>query len=187
MAVKVNIGAMRHPLGNGDADHQVIQSGQWAVLTYNTPLSLTPAASWVDLADGLFRPQAEHNPAVMGGYAHTVALPPDVRCTSIWMRIVRDPYNEHPVPDPIPNTTTTVRWAGLAAPGQRLFTSTNRWSFKIRPTEPVGIEVKYEIERVELLDVMTSAGVRSQWFPAAAQDPCEIRVVDSEFKLTVWA
>jgi hypothetical protein len=187
MAVKVNLGAQRKPLGGGDADHQVIASGAWTVLTYNTLLSANPSGSWVDLATGLFRPQSSHNPAVMGGYAHTIELPPDVRCLRVWLRLVRDPFNEYPLPDPEPNTTTTVAWTGPAAPGQRLLFPTNRWSFKIVPESPIGIEVKYDTERVEQLDVMTSAGVRSQWFPAASQDPCEIRVVDSEFKLTVWA
>lgn len=185
MGVKVNLGAMRKSLT--PADHQVIQSGQWTVLTYTTLLSTTPSAAWIDLDAGLFRPQADHNPAVMGGYAHTAELPPDVRCTSVWMRIVRDPYDEFPVPDAEPNTTTTVRWAGLAAPGQRMLTSTNRWHFKIRTTEPVAIQVRYEVERVEQLDVMTAAGVRPMWFRAPEQDPCEVRVSDAEFKLTVWA
>lgn len=171
----------------GTPQYQVVPPNTWYTVRYNHELA-DPGGSWLDLSDGVFRPDVSRNPGEMKAFVHYLdpnlppasPLPPAgqiVRVIATRMRLCRDPHGQYGEPD----TTCTTEWAGT--PG----TITNggyAWHFKVRPTEPVGLQVLVQTEMCELLTVDTSGGPRQMLFKIEEAAPPSLQITGAEFKFT---
>jgi hypothetical protein len=149
------------------------------VVTYTTALG-DPGGNWLNLSDGLFRPNATYGVADVNAFIHYVDPGPSVRVIQTRIRLCRDPYSEHGGPD----TTCTDERPGT--PG-RVFQGGWGWRMSIRPTEPLSIEAWVDTEMVEDAEVMTSLGLRILQFPVQPPQAVPMLIDNAQFKLTVWA
>lgn len=160
---------------------QRIEPVTWTTVTYDYQLAEEPG--WSDLTRGLMTPTEITEPGIFFSFVHIGDLGPDVQVIQCGIRLCRDPYNEFDGPD----TTDTHEQAGT--PGKQ-FLGGYAFPFRLKPQDPVGIQVYIEAIKVIGVQVRATNGWPVEMKVPARDDngdrilvPAE--VVAAELKLVV--